>query len=493
MNNSKLILLLKSFNKQEFKKLGKFVRSPYFIKERKCFPLLTALSNFYPAFDPEMVTSEKIYIRLFPGKSYGDSRSVSLLLTLSSDLYRMCKSFLAVLELESDEETAEHLLLEQLRKRKLNREYEREFSKALKRRTGFNSGSIDLYNNYRLHFSNGEYQKTQGNIPGVLSAFTESGESILAFGLVTAYKYNEIRTICENSYNIKPPHSFIIDLFENLNSRQLIERLRVNNDKYYPMLYANYLIYMISKQTDELKYMEELKTLLAQRLDDYGRTEKFILYSVLVSALIRLENTNYKIEHTKELFEVYNIMFQKGIYKFRDEDTLDVSFFRNIISVAFELRKLDWAEEFIHKASRELPEKLRDSMTNNSLANLYFLKEDFNKALGYINRVNFDYPLHKIDSKTLTFRIYYELGEYEHAISVLDTARQYLQKGTELASIFRERNLNFVKYSAELIRRKTTGNIRDIDLTLKKLAAEKAVELSGWLKRKFEEIQSING
>lgn len=158
--------------------------------------------------------------------------------------------------------------------------------------------------------------------------------------------------------------------------------------------------------------------------------------------------------------------------------------------MVFELRKLEWAEEFIQKTSRELPEKLRDSMTNHSLANLFFLKKEFNKALDYISRVNYDYPQHKIDSKTLTFRIYYELGEYEHAISVLDTTRQYLQKGTELAEIFRTCNLNFVKYAAELLRRKTTGSTRELLLTLNKLSAEKSVELSGCLKKKFEELVS---
>lgn len=98
------------------------------------------------------------------------------------------------------------------------------------------------------------------------------------------------------------------------------------------------------------------------------------------------------------------------------------------------LRKLEWAEEFITRTSQELPEKLKESMTNHAYANLYFLKNEFNKALGYINRVNCGhYPLHKIDSKTLTFRIYYELGDYEHAFSVLDTTRQYVVNTKDLA------------------------------------------------------------
>ena len=210
---------------------------------------------------------------------------------------------------------------------------------------------------------------------------------------------------------------------------------------------------------------------------------------MLVSGLIRLENLDHNIERTKELFDVYNIMFRKGIYKYKDDETMEAATFRAVLSTAFELRKLDWAEEFINKTSTELPEKLKESMTNQAYANLYFLKGEFNKALGFVNRVNYDYPLHKIDTKTLTFRIYYELGDWEHAISLLDTTRQYVVNTKDLAKIFRERNLNFVKYASELIRRKTTGNYKDIELTLQKLKAEKTVELSGWLKRKFEELK----
>ncbi len=486
MKDSKLIQILKTFNKQELNKLSKFVNSPYFTGERRCYPLLNILKKHYPGFS---ISNEKIYEELYPGKKYGERRSVSLLLTQSSDLYKMCKLFLIQLETEADKAAGEHLLLEQLRRRKLNREFEREFKSAAERRQNNKTGAIDLYNNYRLYFLKGEYEKSAGNIRGVLEGFTVSGESALAFGIITAYKYSEIRSICENAYNIKPSHSFAVDFFSALNSRSLVEKMKAGNDPYYPVIYANYLVYMINKEPDNLAHLEALKTLLAQRPDDYGRTEKFILYSVIVSALIRLENADYKIERTQELFDVYNIMFKKGIYKYKDEEALEASAFRNILSVAFELRKLDWAEEFIEKTSAELPEKLRESMKNHAFANLHFLKKDHNKALSCINRVNFDYPLHKIDSKTLTFRIYYELGDYEHAFSVLDTTRQYVVNTKDLAKIFRERQLNFLKYASELIRRKTTGNSRDIELTLKKLNNEKAVELSGWLKRKFEELR----
>jgi len=489
MHNSKLIRMLKTLDKQEFKKLDKFVKSAYFIKERHCHPLYNILKKHYPGFNAENISKEKIYEELYPGKKYGDGRSVSLLLTLSSELYRMCKLFLVQLELEAETSVSEHLLLEQLRRRKLNKEFERGFSAAAARRLKNKTGAIDHYNNYKLHFIKGEYEKSSGNIKGVLDGYTVSGESALVFGIITAYKYSEIREICENAYNIKPPHSIVVDFFDSLNSTMLVNKMKENNDPYYPAVYANYLVYNINKEPQETKYLNALRTLLAENLDDYGRTEQFILYSVVVSALIRLENADHNIERTNELFEVYNTMFRKGIYKYKDNENLEAAAFRAILSVAFELRKLDWAEEFITRTSAELPEKLKESMTNHAYANLHFLRKEHNKALGYINRVNYDYPLHKIDSKTLTFRIYYELGDYEHAFSVLDTTRQYVVNTKDLAKIFRERQLNFLKYASELIRRKTTGNKRDIELTLKKLTAEKAVELSGWLKRKFEELR----
>jgi len=489
MHNSKLINLLKTLNKHEFKKLEKFINSPYFIKERRCFPLYNILKKDYPGFSKEEVTPKKIYSALYPERIYGDKRSVSLLLTLSSDLYKMCMQFLVQIELEKESSYTEHLLLDQLRRRKLNKEFDRVFSAAVKRRAENKTGAIDLYNNYKLYFIKGEYEKSNGNIKKVLDAYTVSGESALVFGIITAYKYTEVREICENAYNINPPYSFVPDYFNSVNSAHLVNKMKENNDPHYPAVYANYLVYNINKEPREIKHLYELKSLLENNLDDYGRTEKFILYSVLVSGLIRLENLDHNIERTKELFDVYNIMFRKGIYKYKDDETMEAATFRAVLSTAFELRKLDWAEEFINKTSTELPEKLKESMTNQAYANLYFLKGEFNKALGFVNRVNYDYPLHKIDTKTLTFRIYYELGDWEHAISLLDTTRQYVVNTKDLAKIFRERNLNFVKYASELIRRKTTGNYKDIELTLQKLKAEKTVELSGWLKRKFEELK----
>lgn len=68
MNNSKLIRILKTLNKQEFKKLDKFVKSPYFIKERHCYPLFNILKKRYPGFDAGEITNEEIYEELYPGK-----------------------------------------------------------------------------------------------------------------------------------------------------------------------------------------------------------------------------------------------------------------------------------------------------------------------------------------------------------------------------------------------------------------------------------------
>lgn len=489
MKNSKLITILKTLNSEEIKRLGKFIESPFFMTSRNCMPLFTILKKYYPGFNENDIEKKKIYEEVYPGKQYGDSKSVSLLSTLSSELYNMCKEFVIQIELEEQSSVHEHLLLNQLRKRDLFKEFAREYSEAKERRKRDNAGAVDFYHNYMLESILSDQNHSLSDVPALLESSTSASEAALTFGILSGYKYISMKGICEHSFNYKARFSLTDAALNALDSRKMLDELKKNDHPSYPYVYANYLVYMLDKEPDNKTNYYLLKETVDKHMEHYGRTEKFILYSVLVSNIIRWENMEHDIEMTKELFGLYKKMLEMKIHKIRDNEDLEISVYRNILSTAFELREMDWAENFIAEFSDELPEGHRQTMKSYSYANLYFLKNEFEKALSYITKVQYDYLLHKIDAKILTFRIYYELGEFEHAYSVLDTTAHYLSNTKKLAPIFVERNTNFIRFANELIKKRTSGKLKDIDFILEKMNAEKAVELRGWLTRKFTELK----
>jgi len=91
VENSRLIQILRTFSKQEWKDFGKFVASPYFNGGRDLTALLKVLKNFYPDFSSNKMTRENIYSSLFPGKTYKNT----VMKTMLSGLNSMAKQFAA--------------------------------------------------------------------------------------------------------------------------------------------------------------------------------------------------------------------------------------------------------------------------------------------------------------------------------------------------------------------------------------------------------------
>src|SRR5260221_3404877 len=114
MESTKVVRLLKTLSKAEMDELEKFIASPYFSRRRDCMPLFKSLRSFYPEFG-EKASGKAVYEKAYPGKKYGDARSISMLSTLTSELYNLGIEFPRYLELEKDEIHKRLLLFKSLR------------------------------------------------------------------------------------------------------------------------------------------------------------------------------------------------------------------------------------------------------------------------------------------------------------------------------------------------------------------------------------------
>ncbi len=93
MKKSKLITLFSIFTKEEMKSFEKFIVSPYFNNERNFKPLYKILKSYYPEFDNPNLTEEKIFKKLYPGKTYNKKSAVSLRV-IESQMANMAEKFL---------------------------------------------------------------------------------------------------------------------------------------------------------------------------------------------------------------------------------------------------------------------------------------------------------------------------------------------------------------------------------------------------------------
>ncbi|MEO8514193.1 MAG: hypothetical protein ABI543_11575 [Ignavibacteria bacterium] len=488
MENSKIVRLLKTFTKPELNELERFVSSPYFSRKRDCMPLLKSLRRFWPEFD-ERSSSKAVYEFAFSGKTYGDKRSVSMLSTISSELYKLAVEFLRYSEFEKEENQKKLLLLRSLRRKNLRNEFEKEFGKQLSDSSISHGSAPGFLESSRLNSIYSDYLWDRGDMPGLYETQLISTSDAMAFALITGFKFMDLQNTAK-LMDIKTHSSFTDIVLDALDGEKMLEAMQETKDSLYPYISANYYIYMMKKIPGESSYYNKLKQTLESNIEKFGHTEKYMLYQAMETHLvIELEHNSYNAEVARELFELYRDELKLGIHKVSPEGYLEPTVYRNIFLTACDINEFEWAEEFINMYSRELPAEFAESMKNYSLARLYFIKKDFEKALQKISGINYDYPLHKIDAKVLHFKICYELGRFEQAFNILDTAKHYLSATLDIPNVSKKRNNAFFKYAAEVLKQ-VTSKVKDKGSLLKKVEREEIIESRVWLIEKIQALKS---
>ena len=96
MLKNDLLILLSGLNKDEMKKLGKFVKSPYYNSNSKACDLFVAIKQFHPSFDSSKLTKEFLHNELYSGDKFVEG-TINYLL---SELQTLAEKFIATENLD---------------------------------------------------------------------------------------------------------------------------------------------------------------------------------------------------------------------------------------------------------------------------------------------------------------------------------------------------------------------------------------------------------
>ncbi len=187
-----------------------------------------------------------------------------------------------------------------------------------------------------------------------------------------------------------------------------------------------------------------------------------------------------------ELFEVYKILLEKEYYLERNTIHLPHDIYRNILHDAIDLKEFSWTEEFIKTYSNKVHPNDIENIYNYGYANLHYGLGNYETALNYINKIDQDYFLYKIDIKNLSLKIYFELGYTEAALSLVKTYKETIRKNTMLHAERKKRYVNFSKYMEHLILYKAGSSRYDIGYIKHRIIKNDSVSFKPWLLEKTE-------
>lgn len=488
MKNTKLVEMLKTFSEEEMKDLKKFVESPYH-RKRDLSDLFGILRQFHPAFDDPKLTSEHVFSKLFPGKKFGDKRSDSLLKTLTSELFSLCKEFLIQLGLQEKENYKTYFLLNQLRKRKLLPEFIRESAPAVEFIGKDTGNNFELIEKSYLCSAFVEYYIDTNEFDKCYEMIIKQHENVSASALIGMLRFSSQQSAAEEGYNLSTRKNLTQSMMKHLDTEAFITELRKEGSRYAPYVEINYAGHLIhtSRQNDRSLFFR-MKKLLQENRDILSKQELYIFYSMTAAYGNKIFSGANETKHRDNVLELYKIMISENAYKFSPEDHLQIGLFRSMLISSRVAGDFNWMKELIDNYLKELHPKYADNMRSYAMGQYYFGTGEYGKALESLAVLKSDYFLYKKDLKNLQFRIYYSLGYIEEAYSVLESLKKYLAGTEELSSEMRKVTGNFVKYAGELLKARDKGSREEAEFVKARILAEPETESADWIIEKLDEI-----
>lgn len=471
IGDSKLIEILKSLSEPEFKRLGKFIRSPFYNESVK----LIKLYDFFKTNIQDLlnVNKEDIGIFIYKGEIDYDTKLRKLL----SEFTKILEMFILNIELENNKFSRYNLLLYISNSRNLPKTFDQtilEYRKDNEKISGrdplyyFRKYNIELES---FRFLAGKLKDTETQIRNV----SDSADDLFLFEkLICIHNI----TLLHNSFNkaVKTDLNFTVEI---------INHIRQNEDHFSKnkiIIYAYYLSCLMAMNINDTGFYFKYKYFIVKNQKRFSPKELETFYLIMYSYSIQKVNKGEK-EFQKEMMDVFRYI-DKNVDSVKYMFGFNI-YYLNAINTGMGLNEFDWVEKFIHKYKDSLPKHSRKDVFNLGMANFYFFKKNYNEALNHL--VKSDYPnyTYYLMAKVLMIKIYFEKADFEGVLSTIDAMKHFLKRKDLIPERLIKSNSNFLNCVMKLIDK----NKKDSILNAEQFAKEDmSIANRDWILEKIKEI-----
>lgn len=482
MKNHKLIQILKTFDKREFKEFEKFVGSPFHNEGRNNLPLVKAIKRYYPQFDKLNFNKENIFYELYPSKEYKDS----IMDTLLSRTMKLAEKYLVFKNLERNPSQYLIMLSDELLERKLTLLSR---NKANDAEGIISKEGIERYNIYKLH--NTSYLKYQinsieNNINDMLKNFNDLCSYFMMYMFMELV--NEVNAIhaYDSLYNTKLSNHPIYKFILNSSFEKSIDGLSYEDKNIEQIIEMYYFLLRLLLDKNNYDAFDKAKELFINCLNRLTKYEEYVVSTLLINACIVFERK--KQTYAYERFKLHKLTLEMKIYSPYDNSPLSFDKFRNIVLIALSFKELEWTKNFINEYLHELPPEQQKNMLNYSYAHYYFYDKDFNKSLEYLSKVKLDVFSHKEDVKRLQLMVYFEQGRLEESYYLIDTFKHFLSENPKVTEDTRVKIKDFIKTISKLIKLRENKEMAQL-IQFKNELSKKRIPFKEWFIEKANELE----
>lgn len=450
MDNSNLISLINSFSQKEIGIAQKWLANPLHNTRQDVCDLYDYLTNSITGFKAEYLDKELIWACLYPESKYNAGK----LRQIVHFLYKSLESFLVYQELQADKFKQRFYLMEALRKRGLNKQYNqvaKQTQQLLTKHQEKDQNYLEAnYQFSKINFRMAEDQKR------VVSLDLQ----VISDDLDRQYLAEKMRLTCAlNS------HKAIYKI--NYKARLvnvLLEEIEQEESFQHPAIQVYYDIYQIQKGGEQADvYFKHLLDNLQNNHNLFKIEELRDLYLLAINYAIRRANTG-EDAYVRQLFQLYRDGIERGIL-LRNK-ILSPWTYRNAAISGLRLEEYAWVSQFLENYKQYIIPNYRTDVYQECLAKLYYKQQFYDKAMTLLTQVSFKDILQQINAKTLLAKIYMELREFVALEALLESIRVYLRR-KDLVGYHKENYTNIIILIQQLLKLNTFDRSAKVNLRQK--------------------------
>lgn len=457
MPDNKLFKLFDSLSGVEKRECTKFLQSPYFNQREDVLRLWQQL--FDSAF--KTLPGKSAWRRVYPTGAFDAQQWRHL----QSFLIARIKRFLGQRAFDQMPLAAELHLAPVLRQKNLRKPH-RYILQRMRKQLELLPHDQEFYHlQYQLEWE--KYTAVESHTRSRENNLAAVGKALDVYVLASKLRLACLMESHQAVFNTEYDRGYLPLLMAYLETSSLRE---------VPLVALYYYCYRAlggGTEQDFHAFRQQFEQQSAQLPEEERRT--FLLLAVNVC--IRRLNTGDE-RYVREAFDLYRVGLETDALL--ENGFLSRFAYKNIVALGLRLKEFAWVEEFIQRYEIFLEEKYRVANRNYNLARLYFMQNDYARAMPLLAQVDESDLLLNLDSRVMLLKMYFETGEWDALDALIASFKVLLLRKKKVIGYHQIHYLNTLRYIRKLVRlnlndKNAVGNFR------KEVAENKAVIEKDWL------------
>jgi len=483
MKDTKLIRLLRTFSRVEWKEFEKFAASQYFNKGRNYISLIKEIKKFSPEFNSANLTKEYLYKKIYPGKPV----KKSVMNTINSGLFALAEEFIMHSHLQKSDYYRKLLLLESYSDRS-------EFSgffeciRQLHKITDTEVIQHNLFTDKSFVESSyaSYYQQKNDEIQKQQIHLVNRGNYIVMDLLLRLPQVLNDTQYSATLYNLEDSEVISTSFARNFNFEKFITDIADTDFKYINAARVCSLISYLCIHENDYQNFIKAKNLYIKHFNEFDSMYQYI-FGLLLSNYAARNRTVIKEVFAQETLAMWDFMLEKNVFFGVYGTFIPHKPFIEYVNSACECDSLVKAGNFIEKYSGLLHPAKREHSVNRCLAVLSIIEGNPGLAIELVKNFQPKDIFDKIDLKRILCMAYYELG-YEENLEYTILASLKMINDNKFVSDIRGRDyITFFKYIKKISNLTQTKNDDEFTLLKKELMGEKYFMFHFWIKDKIDQ------